>query len=61
MDEQRKERMCGNKVPYPNRRSAERAIRHRRKHDGPQFAGLNAYDCPHCSNWHIGRNPQVAL
>ena len=48
------ERTCGKKVRYPAEESAQRAAIEMNKKPTTKKP-LEAYPCPFCDNWHIGR------
>ena len=48
------ERTCGKKVRYPSEESAVRAA-DEMNHKPTTKKPLEAYPCPFCEQWHIGR------
>lgn len=51
-----KDRACTGKIDYKSEATAEKAaIALNKKTERPNFHILEAYPCPFCNGWHIGR------
>lgn len=52
-----KGRGCGTKLRHPDRAAAERQI-DKLVRRGAAAQRLNAYQCKHCKQWHVGHRPK---
>jgi hypothetical protein len=50
---------CAGKQPYPSRREANGVLLRMRSRRCAAN-GLHPYKCPHCSNYHLGRQADAA-
>lgn len=50
---------CAGKIKHPTRKAASAAILFMHKKDGLRVSDFLAYNCPHCSAWHVGRKAKL--
>lgn len=51
-------RTCGTKIRYPSLESAQRSAEAMNKKPKTKYT-LEAYPCPFCAQWHIGREMKI--